>query len=262
MALNPAAKVASILSALKARLPRKTGSAPDTAQPAPASGDAPKASQPIRQGAPGPRITLSGPLLLALSLVLICAVAWAFFMGLMVGRGQNPGDTLPAMARFLEESPSSHAEADPDPQPDTQGPSGVVPALPVPVPGVHAAPTGAATKAWPETEPAPRPRPKPVAKPTPAPANPRQLYDFVYQAAAFKNNVDASRVQKALTAKGLRASVRRSGKVYLLVINFRGTQAEADKAMGRLRSEGLGKPMQLARTPVETKTSPKKQSKK
>lgn len=216
-----------------------------------------------------PRVALSGPLLIALSLVLVCAVAWAFFMGLMVGRGQNPHESLPAMAGMLDSGigteegdklnlgeSSDLAELPRGDDTDAQGPSGVLP-LPAPTPsaGVHAPPTGAAAKAWPDANAPQRARtvqPKPV-KPAQNAANANQKYDFVYQAAAFRSNADASKAQKSINGKGLRATVRRSGKVYLVMVNFRGTSAEMDKMLARMKSQGMTKPLQLAKTPVEAK---------
>lgn len=217
--------------------------------------------------APAPKVMLSGPLLAALSLVLVCAVAWAFFMGLMVGRGQNPQESLPAMAGMLEspapENPAPEFPEKPDlaelPQGEgeTQGPSGV---LPLPVPGaaasVHAPPTGAASQAWPQAEQKPRPKPKPAA---PAVVDNRK-YDYVYQVAAFRSNADASKAQKAINGKGLRATVRKSGRVYLVMANFRGTPAEMDRVLARMRSQGMTKPMQLSKLLVEPK--PARQKKK
>ncbi len=48
-------------------------------------------------GAPHFAISLSGTMVVALSLVLAACVAWAFFMGFMVGKGQNPGAKLQSM---------------------------------------------------------------------------------------------------------------------------------------------------------------------
>lgn len=222
-----------------------------------------------RPDAPVPRVMLSGPLLIALSLVLVCAVAWAFFMGLMVGRGQNPRESLPAMAGMLESeaqerpAPEFPEKSDlaelPQGEGEAQGPSGVLP-LPVPgsAAGVHAPPTGAAAKAWPQAEQNPRIAPKPRQAP-PAAADNRK-YDYVYQAAAFRSNADASKAQKAINGKGLRATVRKSGRVYLVMVNFRGTPAEMDKMLARMKSQGMNKPLQLSKLPVEQK--PARQRKK
>ncbi|MBD5416630.1 MAG: SPOR domain-containing protein [Desulfovibrio sp.] len=171
----------------------------------------------------------------------------------------------------------------PEAAPETP-PQAVAPAAPAPAETGSAAsaypfnrPQGESLAAWgisPEGTPAPRPAPaapgeaaqKPAAQaaasaqprkaaPPPAPAEPR--FDYLFQAAAFKGPVDAERLRGRLAAAGLRASVRQSGKVRLVLVSLRGTAQEAQKVRGQLSGMGLGRPIQLEKKPVAEKTGGK-----
>ena len=102
----------------------------------------------------------------------------------------------------------------------------------------------------------PAPKKAEPAKPQPAkPAEPR--FDYVFQAAAFKGPVDAERLRARLEGAGLRAHVRPSGKVRLVVVSLRGTAEEARAVRGKLADMGLGRPIQLEKTPVTEKAGGK-----
>ena len=51
-----------------------------------------------RDGSPRFVITLSAPASALIAAILIVIVAWCFFMGFMVGRGQNPEKHLEEIA--------------------------------------------------------------------------------------------------------------------------------------------------------------------
>ncbi|MBD5626148.1 MAG: hypothetical protein HDQ90_01370, partial [Desulfovibrio sp.] len=82
-------------------------------------------------------------------------------------------------------------------------------------------------------------------------------FDYLFQAAAFKGPVDAERLRGRLAAAGLRASVRQSGKVRLVLVSVRGTAQEAQRVRGQLSGMGLGRPIQLEKKPVAEKTGGK-----
>ncbi|WP_165078174.1 MULTISPECIES: SPOR domain-containing protein [unclassified Desulfovibrio] len=87
------------------------------------------------------------------------------------------------------------------------------------------------------------------------PAEPR--FDYLFQAAAFKGPVDAERLRGRLAAAGLRASVRQSGKVRLVLVSLRGTAQDAQRVRGQLSGMGLGRPIQLEKKPAMEKTGGK-----
>jgi hypothetical protein len=59
-------------------------------------------------------IRLSGPMAAILGLVLVVAVGWSFFMGFMVGRGQNPETRVEQMTGLMsKDAPAPQAKAAP-----------------------------------------------------------------------------------------------------------------------------------------------------
>ena len=79
----------------------------------------------------------------------------------------------------------------------------------------------------------------------------------MFQAAAFKGPVDAERLRGRLEAAGMRARVRPSGKVRLVVVSVRGSAEEAQKVRRDLSGMGLGRPILLEKTPVTEKAGGK-----
>ncbi|MCD7985373.1 MAG: SPOR domain-containing protein [Desulfovibrio sp.] len=83
-------------------------------------------------------VSLSGVAVAALGVVLVAAVGWAFFMGFMVGRGQNPEKRVEQMTGMAHEDqalravtppaglPAEPAAANPAGQP-AQAPAGAAP---------------------------------------------------------------------------------------------------------------------------------------
>lgn len=205
---------------------------------------APKNPQNDRPQA-GTRFGLSWPLLAALCLVLVSAVAWSFFMGYMVGKGEHPAESLSAMTGMKqapqgEEAPvfvESASEAVPEPAPQ------VDPAK------VLAPPTGAAAAAWPE---AARPAQK-AQENKPKPANksePGVKYNYTFQVAAIRGQAEAEKMRAKLAAQKLRVSLRKSGKVHLVMVNLRGDANDVERMKEKLKAAHLGKPLQISRKPV------------
>lgn len=213
---------------------------------------------------PPRRYVLSGPLLLALGLVLVCAVAWAFFMGLMVGRGQSPQAEIHAMTGML--APEEETSAPDASFEEGEGASGRIPPLPEAAAAgaassVHAPPQGQAMRAWPQEKPGqtqaqparPQARRSAQAGRAEPKADPNQRFSYSFQVAAFKTRDEAQNAQKELIASGYRASFRKSGNVYLVLVNLRGSQNVVDKFQATLKKLRLGKPLQLSRKPVQGK---------
>lgn len=87
------------------------------------------------------------------------------------------------------------------------------------------------------------------------PVEPR--FDHVFQAAAFRGPADAERLRGRLEEAGLRARVRQSGKVRLVLVSVRGSARDADRVRGELAAMGLGRPILLEKKPVTEKTGGK-----
>ncbi|WP_297670015.1 SPOR domain-containing protein [uncultured Desulfovibrio sp.] len=274
--------------------------------------------KPRAKGAPGTEekrfaLRLSLPAAAVLGVVLAVAVGWSFFMGFMVGRGQNPEARVEQMTGLGPETPPP-----PAPQEPVAAPSGQLPpesgaaaaegspetnrgAAPAPADGAQASAVPSAPAQPPQEAAAPPPgetagQAYPFARPsgsglaawgiTPRnngaqPAGPQAggkaaapqraavqpapppaaaggpMYDFVYQAAAFKNAKEADRLCAALNGHGLRPSRKKSGKVTLVTLRLRGTDADAAALRKTLEGMRLGAPVLLSRK-VVTQAAPAK----
>ena len=68
-------------------------------------------------------IRLSGPMLALLGAILAVAVGWSFFMGFMVGRGQNPETRVEQMTSMISKDAPKAKSAPEAPAPDASAPA-------------------------------------------------------------------------------------------------------------------------------------------
>ncbi|UIB01137.1 SPOR domain-containing protein [Desulfovibrio desulfuricans] len=68
-------------------------------------------------------IRLSGPMLALLGAILVVAVGWSFFMGFMVGRGQNPETRVEQMTSMISKDAPKAKPAPEAPAPDAAAPA-------------------------------------------------------------------------------------------------------------------------------------------
>lgn len=210
-------------------------------------------------------LSFSWPVLGIMGLVLACAVAWAFFMGFMVGRGQNPETKFREIAGIEQKKEASAPleEQTPADLPEEPG-VGIAyesenppdtPAAPTQSPENKVAfrvPEGAGLAAWgkPLAEKTPKTAP-PAKKAAIAPAQKNgQQFDYTFQVAAFKTIQDAEKSKKNLAAAGIRCKIRKSGKVQLLIASLRGDAAAEKDARQKIKSLKLGDPLLLAKKAV------------
>lgn len=227
---------------------------------------------------PGFALAFSAPVIAACCLLLICSVAWAFFMGFMVGRGQNPEARVQDLTGILKaEEKAPEAPVEPESanaektETEEPPPAQIAAAPPAPEPQPFVRPKGEELAAWGE-----KPAQNPVAQTPPKTANttrpgsekssakagnaarakptqpaaktpPAPVFDYTFQTAAYKNNTDAARLCANLKKAGYNAVSRKSGKVYLVLVNLRGTEADAAALRETLLELKLGKPLQLAK---------------
>ena len=164
--------------------------------------------------------SLSGVAVAALGLVLVAAVGWAFFMGFMVGRGQNPEKSVEQMTGMLRDEQAQPAAPSSPPQSQRADPR--------------------------QTQRAP------AAQPKAAQAEP--LFDYSFQVAAFKDKADADKLRARLESKGLRSRQQKSGKVLLVLVNLRGTELDAANLREELQRMKLGKPILASKKAVSGKS--------
>lgn len=215
--------------------------------------------------------------------VMGAATGWSYFMGYMVGLGQNParqvarltGATPPPAPQVVAQAtlPPDIIKEDIPPE----GSASPSQAAPQPAPGTKAAtakektaaapaekkddkkypfarPKGQSLDAWGVTAKAAESakqtaQAKPAAQPAAAPKQNagQQLYDFVFQVAAFRKQEDAARLCRRLEEKGIRCRVQPSGKVMLTLALLRGTALDGANLRAECQRMGLGAPIQQSR---------------
>ncbi len=229
--------------------------------------------------------------------VMAAAAGWSYFMGYMVGLGQNPARQV---ARLTGAPPPQPA---PEPVAQAVLPADIikddVPPEGAPAPAPVAAATGATAApeakqtaaagekvadgkkkddknrypfarpsgqsldAWGGASPAPAAQagtktaaaqPDATKKTEPNPAG--QLYDFVFQVAAFRKQDDADRLCLRLEEKGVRCRVQASGKVMLVMAMLRGTALDGANLRAEFQRMGLGAPIQKSRKELKGRSRP------
>lgn len=216
-------------------------------------------------------------------IVMLACIGWAFFMGYMVGHGQNPGEemreltgigrpdreTLAEMDKAMAGSEDAGLRdklADLSRQPVGGAPAAAnasaapaaAPAAKSPYPFNKPSDNGLA--AWGNT---PKGAAQPASEKTAAPAKPQAatngapLYDFVFQVAAFRNVDDADRLRQRLEGQGLRTRGQKSGKLTLVMVHMRGTDLDAANLKEELQRMRLGSPLQKSKKRVGGKPRPR-----
>lgn len=225
----------------------------------------------------------------AIALAVMAATAgWAYFMGYMVGLGQNPARQVARLTGAPppppEAAPAARAEVPPDIIKDEIPPEGAP--TPSGAPGQEAPrrpseaekapqtqekgastqhnggnrhpfarPSGQSLGAWGIAAPEPS---APAREKTPlpsrnndAPAAAQQLYDFEFQVAAFRRQDDADRLCRRLEEKAIRCGVQPSGKVMLVIALLRGSAQDGANLRAECQRMGLGAPIQKSRKEVK-----------
>ncbi|WP_031385730.1 SPOR domain-containing protein [Desulfonatronum thiodismutans] len=208
--------------------------------------------------------------MLGVGLVGTLVMAWAFILGILVGRGYHPESVIPEIGwpppslptlstprtvlqpeelRFHETlqergsqpSPEAPRRAEPPrvsaparqaPQVQQEAAVDSVPAPVVVAPPGPTSPTGQTGAADPVETGEPR-------------------FEFVYQVASFQNDAQAGELRQSIASAGLSASVE-AGMVndrqwYRVLVTVRGSQAEADLAKSRLQGLGIADPFLRAK---------------
>lgn len=216
-------------------------------------------------------------------IAMLACIGWAFFMGYMVGHGQNPGEEMRELTGIGRPDRETLAEMDKamagsedaglrDKLADlSRQPVGGAPAAANASAAPAAAP--AAKSPYPFNKPsdnglaawgnAPKGAAQPASEKTAAPAKPQAatngapLYDFVFQVAAFRNVDDADRLRQRLEGQGLRTRGQKSGKLTLVMVHMRGTDLDAANLKEELQRMRLGSPLQKSKKRVGGKPRPR-----
>lgn len=201
------------------------------------------------------QITLGARPLLILAALALASIGWAFYIGLLVGRDEQPHEAVPALGELFHKDKSvedaqpavpDENQARPDaaheaasqevpdalpPQDAAQDQDAVQSTADAASPAV--AMSGEAAGAW----PAP-----PARAAAPEARRPRH-----YQIAAFRTSGEAAALAARIRIPGLKTRVEPSGKVFLVTGSGRLSDAEDAAMRESLAEMGLGRPLPLAR---------------
>lgn len=190
--------------------------------------------------------------------VMVLIMAWAFILGILVGKGYQPESVITELRHKIPSLGKG---------PTVPVPSGpllpeelrffetlqerATPAMPVAPPRALTAALTAKEAAQsiqpapPKVQPAPEPTPSPIEHP----AKPR--FEFVYQVAAFQTNAQALALQQRLADVGgttsVEVSVQDGRPWYRVLVTLRGSAADAEQLKSRLQAHGLTAPFLRAK---------------
>jgi cell division protein FtsN len=198
--------------------------------------------------------------LLGLGTVGTLVMAWAFILGILVGRGYKPESVIPDLGRAVSPLSSTMTKDPPRTvlQPEelrffeTLQERGNQPIPSVPrrsePPRAQTTPRSTVQEAQQpaQAQSAPTVQAPPAVV---APSTPQ--FEFVYQVASFQNNTQARALQQSIIASGISATVESSivnGRQWYRVLVFvRGSQAEAEHAKTQLQRLGIADPFLRAK---------------
>ncbi len=219
----------------------------------------------------GLNITASPAFLSLLGVIVLCVLGWCFYLGFMVGRGQNPEKHLQEMAAILSpaEKPAQTGQpqggtapaggdagqnaaqpaeagdgAQQSGQPDQAGQDGAlpVPGFPAFQQGTQGAGQNVGQNAGQAAQAADQK--KPAAK---AAEKPKAPYTFSYRMATVRTREDARKEQERYEKKGFRTSIRQSGKTWSLFYTLKGTDSDADQFVRDVKKAGLSQPVRVSK---------------
>ena len=92
--------------------------------------------------------------------------------------------------------------------------------------------------------------PATASGPQEAPAMKADMYDFVFQIAAYKAKSKAEDMRMLLEAEGFRSKLEKSGRFYVVLLLTRGGEERVLEVKEILHRMHLGDPLERSRTPV------------
>lgn len=222
----------------------------------------------------------------ALSVLAVFVVAWAFVLGIVVGRGYKPEQAVPEIARIMpmpqtapQPAPAgvlkpeelSYLDTLSKPPENTAkaaersirrpSPQAEKPAEKATAPAQQQTPAQSpAQQPTPAPQAAPAPAPKPAAPaPAPVPAQALQQeslerFTYIYQVASFSDQAQARALSERIKGLGLSASTEASeinGRTWhRVLVRFIGTAEETHGMREKLATLGLSQIIMRSKTPL------------
>ncbi len=182
---------------------------------------------------------------LYLLLFVFLAMIWSFILGVFIGRGYNPEDYVPELARVMPGDEQKARESSKSSDTLKAEDLDFLQRLTSP---------GSKEKEQ-KTE---KTIAKPAAKPKEAPSRPEpqvtgDKYEFLYQVAAFRDMEKADALHSKLMQSGITASITKvfkgSQHWYRVLVSFRGTESQAKTVKSKLYELGINEPLLKSKKP-------------
>jgi len=202
-------------------------------------------------------VTLRPATLIALSLVILCAVALAYVGGVMSGRSAAEKEYFQEIEKFTHKDTAQVQEQNTDT-------SGIIQAEDLEFSRVLRNDNMLPSK---KMKPVPPPKPEQQANTQlqskknsfEAPqqnldstsGSDKPLFDYIYQVAAVKNDDFADALRQRLEGRGLRTFMKRSGNLLLIQVKLRGDHARSKELLQILENMRLGRPILISQKPAK-----------
>jgi cell division protein FtsN len=207
-------------------------------------------------------------------------MAWAFILGVLVGRGYKPESVIPDLGGIVaphlpslpsprtvlqaedlhfydalqEERVQSRPERrapSPKPRPEEERQT-VLQASPQATVQAITEPKKQESQTVSRPEPVAGSRPEPKPEPEPSAADPR--FDYVYQTAAFQQSDQARALHERIAGAGIDSSIEVStvkGETwYRVLVSLRGTTTDAVEVKKKLQAFGIQRPFIRSKKPL------------
>ena len=211
----------------------------------------------IKPGSPakktrGLTLHLRIPTLIGGLLALLVGLIWVFILGILVGRGQAPEQKIPQIAGLM---PKVEASALPPPQIAEPPAPTVIPEEELSYTRILRPESANAQRGPTPPTPAKPDQQKPATEKPPVAADTKkEVFDYVFQVAAYKAADPCDRLVEKLKKAGLKCSTEKTeGKNvtwYKALVTLRGTAEEAKALEATLAAHKLSAPLLRSKKPV------------
>lgn len=185
---------------------------------------------------------------LSLGAFVVLAMVWSFILGVFVGRGYNPEDVIPDIARVLPDS-AREASAPRVLRPEELEFFDRLRSTPP----VLRTPSPAQEKATASTKPQPTVQTRPDPPATPARVPEAETYIYSYQVGSFQKMQSAVELQRQLMNDGFSASIAdafiNNEPWFRVIVEFQSSEQNSSRIMKKLEAHGIYQPVFRGRRP-------------
>jgi cell division septation protein DedD len=197
-------------------------------------------------------VTLSGRGLAAVIVLFVVGLVWTFVLGVLVGRGYKPEETVPRLAELMPEPAKNATETA-----GGKGPGVLRPEELEFFDELQKKPEVTAEKTKPE---APEPPEKAETEPPEQTGEPRtdarddEVYMYLYQTAAFRKADQArdfrARIESLGYSAGIETVTYGGNTWHRVLVNFKGAPEDTRSLKKALKGLGVEKPLLRGKKPL------------